>query len=89
MILRKFTSLFLIIALFACACFAENITAGSKNDGVKHIYVENGVSTVIITADKANFEKEADVFRAGRIEYAVLWGVIVGGIIIYFGSRGR
>ena len=70
-------------------CFAEDIIAGAKNDGVKHIYVENGVSTVIITADKQNFKKEAEVFRSGRIEYAVLWGAIVAGMVIYFGSRGR
>ena len=82
-------SIALIICLFTCTCFAENIAAGSREAGVKHIYVENGVSTVIITADKLNFKKEADTFRAGRIEYAVLWGVIVAGMIIYFGSRGR
>lgn len=85
--LNRTLCLLLITVLFFNIVPASALTAEASPDGYKHIYIENGVENVIITADKLNFKQDTAEFRKGRVEYGLLWTAIVAGMAIYFEMR--
>lgn len=56
---------------------------------VKHIYIPEGVETLVIAAKKIEFKKEEEQFRDFRFKYGILWAGIIGALIYYAYSKGK
>ncbi len=54
---------------------------------VKHVYIEEGVENVVITAKRIDFKDESGDFKKGRVQYGFLWAGIVLGMAAYFETR--
>ncbi|HTY13292.1 MAG TPA: hypothetical protein VMD02_03785 [Candidatus Omnitrophota bacterium] len=56
---------------------------------VQHLYLDNSVRTVILTADRKDLRPEAAEFRDFRNQYAIFWTAVIITLVAYGYSRGK
>ncbi|MFH1386394.1 MAG: hypothetical protein ABIH50_01850 [bacterium] len=61
----------------------------STQEGVNHIYIDEGVENVVLVCEKKDFQKEAESFQDFRYKYLFLWTGIVTAFIVYINTKGR
>ncbi len=88
--LNKFLSVLLIALMIGnnIPCFASTITSEEgTSQQVKHVYIDEGVTNVVLLSKKYDFKKEEEQFRDFRIKYAWFWTGIIAGLVYYSYSR--